>query len=142
MRPVRKKIGALVAVAVVAAATVAVVVAAAMAAAVVVAAAMEVAVVVEAAGAVVAVAETAQADLHPHAVAIGEAWANELVRSLRSTDREILGAWPGTLREARMRIRTSMRARLELELIDELARVSYLAARRGWQEVSQPDPES
>ena len=64
------------------------------------------------------------------------------MRNLRSDDREIIGAWPGTLREARMRIRSATRSRLELDLIDELARVSYLAARRGWQEVSQPDPES
>jgi hypothetical protein len=86
------------------------------------------------------VAEIAESDLHP--VAIGEAWAHEIVRSLRSVDREIVGAWPGTMREARTRIRVAARTKLELRVIDELARVAYLAARRGWQEVSEADPES
>ncbi|HEY5948720.1 MAG TPA: hypothetical protein VIV40_24685 [Kofleriaceae bacterium] len=81
-------------------------------------------------------------DLQPIAIAVGEAWANELVHSLRASDREIVGAWPGTLREARMRIRLVVRKKLELPLIEELARVAYVAARRGWQEVSEPDPES
>lgn len=93
-------------------------------------------------GVAAAVAELNQADFRPIAHAIGEAWARELVRTLRSDDREIIGAWPGTLREARMRIRVALRARLELEVLEELARVAYLAARRGWQEVSEQDPES
>lgn len=93
-------------------------------------------------GAGAAVAEHMEPDFHPIAIAVGEAWANEIVRSLRSDDREIIGAWPGTLREARMRIRAALRARLDVEVVEELARVAYLAARRGWQEVSQPDPES
>lgn len=85
---------------------------------------------------------TNESELHPAAIAIGEAWAHETVRSLRSVDREIIGAWPGTMREARARVRVGMRTELELHVIDELARVAYLAARRGWQAVSEPDPES
>ena len=81
-------------------------------------------------------------DLHPAAIAIGEAWAHELVRSLRSVDREIVGAWPGTMREARTRVCVGLRTELERSVIDELARIAYVAARRGWQEVSEPDPES
>jgi hypothetical protein len=80
--------------------------------------------------------------LEPAATAIGAAWANELVSSLRAADREVIGAWPGTLGEARMRIRHAMRTKLELTVIDELARVAYVAARRGWQAVTAPDPES
>jgi hypothetical protein len=79
---------------------------------------------------------------HPIAIAIGEAWADEIVRSLRSVDREIVGAWPGTMREARTRVRVAFRTRLEVAVVDELARIAYFAARRGWQEVSAPDPES
>jgi len=86
--------------------------------------------------------DIAVAELHPVAIAIGEAWANEIVHSLRSVDREIIGAWPGTMREARTRVRVALQTKLELGVIDELARVAYLAARRGWQEVSEPDPES
>ena len=127
----RKSGRAVVAVAVAVAAAVTVV-----AAAVAVAAAEAEAVAVD-----VAVADV-QLDLQPIAIAVGEAWAVELVQSLRAVDRDVVGAWPGTLREARMRIRIALRSKLELHLIDELAHVAYLAARRGWQEVSQPDPEA
>lgn len=89
-----------------------------------------------------AVADIVEPDLHPAAIAIGEAWARELVRSLRSVDREVIGGWPGTMREARTRVCVGFRTGLEHSVIDELARVAYLAARRGWQEVSEPDPES
>jgi hypothetical protein len=95
--------------------------------------------VVAAAG--VAVAELAAPDLQPVAIAIGEAWVNEIVYALRSADRDVIGAWPGTLREARMRVRVVVRRKLELAKIEELAHVAYLAARRGWQQVSDPDPE-
>jgi len=92
--------------------------------------------------AVDAVAEPDKPDLHPIAIAVGEAWANETVRSLQSDDREIVGAWPGTLREARMRIRVAFSVKLDPQVVDELARVAYVAARRGWHELSVPDPES
>jgi hypothetical protein len=81
-------------------------------------------------------------DLSPIAIAIGEAWAIELVDSLRSEDREVVGAWPGTVREARMRVRLALRKKLELAVLDDLARVAYIAARRGWRSLSEPDPES
>lgn len=87
-------------------------------------------------------AEPTQPDLHPIAVAVGEAWVTELVHSLQSDDREIIGAWPGTLREARMRIRVVLRSKLDLAVIEELARVAYVAARRGWHERAEPDPEA
>ena len=84
---------------------------------------------------------TAVPDYHPIALAVGEAWATETVRALRRDDREIEGAWPGTLGEARMRIRVALRAKLAPQLLEELARVAYVAARRGWQEISVQDPE-
>ena len=89
-----------------------------------------------------AVAELTELELRPIATAVGEAWAVELVRSLRTDDREIIGAWPGTLREARVRIRIAVRTKLDLQLFEALARVAYFAARRGWQEVSERDPEA
>ena len=76
-----------------------------------------------------------KADLEPMATAIGEAWARELVRSLRSEQRDIVGEWPGTMGEARMRVRVAARRRLEIAVLDELARVANLAARRGWMEL-------
>ena len=81
------------------------------------------------------------AELVPAATAIGEKWAHELVRSLHSDDRQVIGGWPGTMSEARMRILAGMQVKLDAAVLDELARVANLAARRGWQEVSQPDLE-
>ena len=80
-------------------------------------------------------------DLLPLAVAVGEAWVSELVRSLHSEDREVIGAWPGTMSEARRRILASIRTKLDSQHLEELARAANLAARRGWQVVSQTDPE-
>lgn len=81
-------------------------------------------------------------DFHPIATALGEAWAIEVADALRAEDREIIGAWPGTLREARMRIRLAVRTKLELELIEELARAAYLAAGKGWRKLAKTDPEA
>lgn len=80
-------------------------------------------------------------ELQPIAIAIGEAWASELVSSLCSEDRDVIGPWPGTMSEARMRILASLRVKLDTRHLDQLARIANLAARRGWQEVSQTDPE-
>jgi hypothetical protein len=75
------------------------------------------------------------------AMAIGEAWASDLVRALHAEDREVIGAWPGTMREARRRLVTTMRTKLDPDHLEQLARVVRLAAQRRWQEVSQRDPE-
>jgi hypothetical protein len=63
------------------------------------------------------------------------------VRTLRDSEREIIGAWPGTMREARMRVLARLHRQLDLSLLDELARLVTVAARREWHQVSQPDPE-
>jgi hypothetical protein len=80
-------------------------------------------------------ASHAESELRPLATAIGESWAAELVHSLRSDHRDIVGEWPGTLGEARMRIRVAFSWDLDAQLLDELARAANLAARRGWLEV-------
>ncbi len=87
-------------------------------------------------------AVAAEADvLEDRASQIGEAWARELVLELREQERAPVGAWPGTMREARMRVRSRLDAGLDPERLDELARVANLAARRGWREVCEPDLE-
>ena len=42
--------------------------------------------------------------LLPQAAAIGEAWARECADDLRAQKRGVVGAWPGTIREARSRV--------------------------------------
>ena len=73
---------------------------------------------------------------------IGEAWANEYLRDLQARERAPIGAWPGTVSEARRRVVTQLALALAPERVQELARVANLAARRGWQKVCEPDPET
>lgn len=93
------------------------------------------------AGAVAADVEPARDALTDRASRIGEAWARDYVRELREQERAPVGAWPGTMREARMRVRSRLAIVLEPDRLDELARVANLAARRGWQKVCEPDLE-
>jgi hypothetical protein len=79
--------------------------------------------------------------LAARAAQIGEAWAHEYVRALRGQERAPIGAWPGTMREARMRVVSRLAIVLDPKRLDELARVANLAARRGWRDVCEPDPE-
>lgn len=84
--------------------------------------------------------------LLPQATAIGEAWAHECASGLRASERGVVGAWPGTVREARNRVFVhlpSVRAQLAIddELALTLARAAYEAARRSWQAISEPDLE-
>ena len=119
-----------------------------VAAAAVASAAVAIAVVVAATIAAVAVVDvvavaTNPADLTTLASSIGERWLHELVHALRSSDRDVVGAWPGTLREARMRIVAGIAISrgLESTVLDDLAKVANTVARRGWAEISEPDPE-
>ena len=73
--------------------------------------------------------------------AIGESWAQTYVRALQLQERDIVGAWPGTLREARRKVLARL-PKLGPDQLDQLARLANLAARRGWETVSEPDLES
>lgn len=79
--------------------------------------------------------------LKPIAMAIGEAWAREVVRTLRDDEREIVGAWPGTITEAKKRVLAQLARTLDLEVLADLARVTTEAARREWLRVAESDPE-
>lgn len=79
--------------------------------------------------------------LEPIAMAIGTAWAHELVRALRDDEREIIGAWPGTISEAKVRVLAHLN-RVDLEVLTALARVATAAARREWRDVAERDPEA
>jgi hypothetical protein len=83
-------------------------------------------------------------DLLVLAASIGEAWARSHAQELEAQERGAVGAWPGTLREARARVIAALsptqRDRAMANL-DPLARAVYGAARRYWDAISQPDPE-
>jgi hypothetical protein len=73
------------------------------------------------------------------AIAIGEAWAHELVRALRKDEREIAGGWPGTISEAKRRLFTHLEHTLDHVALADLARVATVAARRKWLSVAALD---
>jgi hypothetical protein len=76
------------------------------------------------------------------ATSIGQEWSQAYVRALQSQERDIVGAWPGTIREARRQVLARVKEKLEPEQLDQLARITNLAARRGWETVSEPDLEA
>lgn len=88
-----------------------------------------------------AVVTAEHASLKPIATAIGEAWAQEMVRALRHDERDIVGAWPGTISEAKMRVLAHLNT-LDLDVLTDLARVAIVAARREWLIVAERDPEA
>jgi len=76
------------------------------------------------------------------ATSIGQTWSQEYVRQLQGQERDIVGAWPGTIREARRQVLARIKTKLEPEQLEQLAKITNLAARRGWETVSEPDLES
>ena len=82
------------------------------------------------------------AELASLATSIGQTWSQEYVRQLHAQERDIVGAWPGTIREARRQVLARIKTKLEPEQLDQLARIANLAARRGWETVSEPDLEA
>jgi hypothetical protein len=77
--------------------------------------------------------------------ALGEAWANDVANALRAQTRGVVGAWPGTIREARSRVLLGLPAArhptFDSAALETLSRAVYEAARRCWDEISEPDPE-
>jgi hypothetical protein len=77
--------------------------------------------------------------------ALGEAWARDVADSLRAQTRGLVGAWPGTLREARSRVLCGLpperRAAFDAEALDVLSRAVNDAARQCWDAVAEPDLE-
>lgn len=78
-------------------------------------------------------------------LALGEAWAQEVANTLRAQTRGVVGAWPGTLREARSRVFLGLPAArqptFDSEALEVLSRAVYEAARRRWDAISEPDLE-
>jgi hypothetical protein len=86
------------------------------------------------------------AELSPSvSTALGEAWANEVANMLRADRRNLIGGWPGTMREARSRVliglRTARTPKFGSDELDALSRAVYDAARRCWDQIAGPDLE-
>jgi hypothetical protein len=77
--------------------------------------------------------------------ALGEAWANDVASELRAQTRDVVGGWPGTIREARSRVLLEVRAArqrtFDADALEALSREVYDAARRCWDQISEPDLE-
>ena len=77
--------------------------------------------------------------------ALGEAWARDVAEALRAQTRNIVGGWPGTIREARSRVLLGLpatrRSAFDAEALDALSRAVYDAARKSWDAISEPDLE-
>jgi hypothetical protein len=90
--------------------------------------------------------ETELQTLIPLAAALGETWAQERALDLQTHERDVVGAWPGTVREARSLVLAripAMRGRpTDPDALQLLARAAYTAARRSWEAISEPDPEA
>lgn len=76
---------------------------------------------------------------------LGEAWARDVADALRAQTRGIVGAWPGTMREARSRVLLGLpaarRSAFNAASLEALSRAVYDAARRCWDAISEPDLE-
>jgi hypothetical protein len=79
------------------------------------------------------------------APALGEAWVRDVANALRAQTRSVVGAWPGTIREARSRVLVGLpparRSTVDAAALEALSRAVYEAARRCWDEISEPDLE-
>jgi hypothetical protein len=78
----------------------------------------------------------------------GDRWAADCRAELAREGREVEGGWPGTIREARMRVAAHVgQALVDRSMVamsyDELgraARVTYDKARRSWLSMPRPRP--
>jgi hypothetical protein len=80
-------------------------------------------------------------ELLPEPAVLGEAWARECAEQLRAQKRGVVGAWPGTLSEARSRVLQAHKRTLNTNTLQQLARATYDVARRSWHVISEPDLE-
>jgi hypothetical protein len=83
------------------------------------------------------------------AAAVGESWAREWLAELGSQGRPASGGWPGTMTQARSRVRPAMlaelsRARLasaEPHELDRSAHAAYSRAREVWLASARADAD-
>ena len=81
------------------------------------------------------------------ATALGRVWAQECRRDLHREGRPAAGGWPGTLREARMRVDQALRIEMRIRKMDAInsgerelaARTTYASARNEWRRHLDPE---
>jgi hypothetical protein len=84
------------------------------------------------------------------AVAVGETWARGWLAELGSEGRSAAGGWPGTITQARSRVRAVVTAELArarfqpaaADEVDRTARAAYARAREVWLASAKADDES
>ncbi|MGC4090036.1 MAG: hypothetical protein QM756_19580 [Polyangiaceae bacterium] len=65
----------------------------------------------------------------------GEAWAVDSANALRDEGRQVTGGWPGTITEARQRVRTCallLGSSMNSEDLEILTRLAYETAKKVW----------
>lgn len=65
----------------------------------------------------------------------GETWAVDSANALRSEGRQVTGGWPGTISEARQRVRTCallLGSTMTSEDLEVLTRLAYETAKKVW----------
>jgi hypothetical protein len=65
----------------------------------------------------------------------GEAWAVDSANALRDEGRQVTGGWPGTISEARQRVRTCallQGSSMTSEDLEVLTRLAYETAKKVW----------
>lgn len=96
-----------------------------------------------------ALAALRKARIEETAAALGRSWAEHCRRDLRLDGRPASGGWPGTMREARLRVGFSLvletRGRRSVLAITEeerelAVRTAYSSARDEWRRHADPEP--
>lgn len=81
------------------------------------------------------------------ATAEGSAWASRSCDELRQQGRTITDGWPGTMSQARLRVRACvsgpqrLAATLSADDLDWLTRTVYLSAKAAWLALAEPGEE-
>jgi hypothetical protein len=85
--------------------------------------------------------------LEQSAVALGQTWAEQWRQDLHREGRRAAGGWPGTLREARARVRRSILVEMTRRRMPAItaaeretaARTTYASARSEWRRHVEPE---
>jgi hypothetical protein len=88
--------------------------------------------------------EARRLSLERSAITLGRTWAEERRRELRAEGRLAAGGWPGTVREARLRVDRFLLDELPRQTVTDTerevaARAAYASARSEWRRNADPE---